>query len=336
MVSASQQRSVRMSVPPARDVAVLRIGRRSVPAQILNESCGGFGMRVDRDTVLSVGQSLVLGWVGGWSQVCVAFLRTEEHGLYVGLERLGDLPMDWPKHNLGGLWIFDRLRIPLPSLGWSPSMTGGLIVCGFALAVVIWGLLPKRDRSPWAFSQTKFTPSSSRTSEAISGFGSSSGSLASSPDHPSGRWAIREIPFGTLKRWGEERIEEAGGLLGDAGSTFSKRLPNGSSDLRRAGEEVGKWGHLLDPASARLPDASILLSAEVEEQLGITPEQREEIVSIVRISNDAAQQVYRNARDGSSPLVRMQVGRVRRAASEQSMAVLTPQQRQQLRALRKD
>ena len=329
MVSADQQRSVRMSVPQARDVAVLRIGRRSVPAQILNESCGGFGMRVERDTVLFVGQSLVLGWVGGWSQVCVAFLRTEEQGLYVGLERLGDLPMDWAKHNLGGLWIFDRLRIPLPSLGWSPSITGGLIVCGFALAVVIWGLLPKRDRFPWAFSETKFTSSSSKTSEAISGFGSSSGSL-----DDGGR--SRKVPFGSVKRWGEERIEEAGGLLGDAGSTFSKRLPNRSSDLRRAGEEVEKWGHLLDPASARLPDASVLLSPEVKQQLGITAEQRAEILSIVRVSNDAAQQLYLNARDGSSPLVRMQVGRVRRAASEQSMAVLTPQQRQQLGSLRKN
>lgn len=322
-------------------MAVLRAGRRSVPAQMLNESCGGFGIRVERDAVLSVGQSLVLGWVGGWSQVRVAFLRGDEDGLYVGLDRLGDLPIDWPTKNLWGLWLCDRLRIPLPSLGWSPSMTGGLIVCGFVLAVVIWGLMPKKDRSHWALHQTKFTTPSGSTREAASGFEPSSGSQTSRSDPSSGvshrnsGGRTGTVLFAAVEHWVEQRIEEAGGWLGDAGSTFTKGLPNGSSDLRRAGEQLNNWGHMLDPASARLPDASVLLSSEVEKQLGITPEQRAEILSIIRVSNDARQEVYRNAQDGSSPLVRLQVGRLQRAASEQAMAVLTLKQRQQLGSLRK-
>lgn len=91
---------------------------------------------------------------------------------------------------------------------------------------------------------------------------------------------------------------------------------------------------MFDPASARLPDASELISPEIEKRLGITPEQHAEILSIIRVSNDAVQEVYRHAQDESSPLVRVQVGRLRRVASEQAKAVLTLRQQQQLGSLR--
>jgi len=333
---ADQRRTVRISVPPARDVAVLRVGRRSLPAQLCNESCGGFGIRVPHDAVVSVGQSVVFGWVGGWCQVRVAFLGRDEDGINVGLERLIDLPADWPTRNLWNFWLRDRLRIPLPSLSWSPSVTGGLVVCGFIVAVIIWGLMPKREHVPGTLRQSNFVSSSRDTREAPSSFGTPSASERNAPgsvgvDSRTNGGRTTHAPLVVVER----QIEAAGAWLGEAGSSVTQSLPNGSSDLRRAGATITKWGKVFDPASARLPDASVLLSPTVQQQLGITAEQLTEIRSIVRAGNDAAQEVYRTAHDGSSPIVRLHVGRLKRAASEQTMAVLTPYQRKLLDSLPK-
>src|SRR5690349_21148714 len=90
MSGVEQRQSIRLPVPEELDEAVLRIGRRTIIAQLLDASSGGFGVRVDDKAGLFSGQTLILGSGNGWCRVRVAHLRSDEEGIYVGLERVGD------------------------------------------------------------------------------------------------------------------------------------------------------------------------------------------------------------------------------------------------------
>jgi hypothetical protein len=340
MRSADQRRTIRIPVPEERRYAELRVGRRTIPARLLNESSGGFAVQLDRDSSVTSGQSLILGTASGWCRVRVIYLQRSSDGLYVGMQRLGDLPADWNKWMSVRIWPFHRLRIPLPGLGWSHCVFGGLAVCGAVLVVAFWNVLGFGGTPRWINRTGEIPMLGGRTFASSSGVSSSASSTRTeSASSSSGRVQHAEgAPLGRhgwFERQLDQRSKDTSRSLRDVRSSSPKVSLDLPVDLRGLGEQVQDWTEIVNFSTDELPDASLLLSPDVEKQLQITPEQRAEILSIVRASNEAAEAVYGNATDARSSLVRFQVAEVRKAASERAVAILSAWQKMQLKSLRK-
>ena len=341
MRSADQRQSVRLPVPPEREYAELRIGRRTIPARLLNQSSGGFAIQLDHDALVSTGQTLVLGTAMGWCRVRVAYLQRNDDGLYVGLRRLGDVPADWKNWTSIRIWPFHRLRVPLPGLGWSHCVFGGLIICGAVLAFAFWdsldlgntpGWIKRGSEMPLLGGSTASAPSdvSSNPSDTRDGAGTSS-----SPGLvPHGEGALPGRR-GWIEREVDHAGQETGRFLFKLRKSAAATSGDLSADLRHVGERATDLAASVNFTSEELPDASLLLSPGIEKQLQITSEQRTEILAIVREGNEAAEAVYDNSIDSRSPSIRFQVSQVRKAASERAVSVLTAAQKKQLKTLRK-
>lgn len=341
MRSADQRQSVRLPVPPEREYAELRVGRRTIPARLLNQSSGGFAVQLDRNSPVTIGQAFVLRTAAGWYRVRVVYLQQNDEGRYVGMQQLGDLPADWHNGMSLRIWPFHRLRVPLPSLGWSHCVFGGLMICGAVLAFAFWDSLGLGNTPGWikrggempllgggavsAASEASSSPSNTRDGAGTS---SSPGLVPHGEGALPGRrgWIEREL---------DQTNQETGRLLRNLRKSASATSGDLSSGLRHVGERATDLAESVNFTSDELPDASLLLSPGIEKELQITLEQRTEILAIVREGNEAAEVVYDNSSDRRSPLVRFQVSQVRKAASERAVSVLTAAQKKQLKSLRK-
>lgn len=128
--------SIRLPTPEGREAAVLRFDGKAIACRLMNESCGGFGIRAPKDAPVFVGMLAALGAGGGWHQVKVAHVHSEGDDLVVGLQRQGELPNDWHLRERKGVWTPGRRAAAGP--GWASWATGALFVLGLLIALAVW------------------------------------------------------------------------------------------------------------------------------------------------------------------------------------------------------
>lgn len=128
--------SIRLPTPEGRETAVLRVDGKAIACRLINESCGGFGIRAPKDAPVFVGMLAALGAQGGWHQVKVAHVQSEGDDLVVGLQRHGELPNDWHLRERKGVWTPGRRVGATP--GWASWATGALLVLGLMISLLVW------------------------------------------------------------------------------------------------------------------------------------------------------------------------------------------------------
>ncbi len=92
--SSDRRQHYRCRVDGARREGVLRVGDREIPAEITDESAGGFGVIVKGVLDFSVGQTLVLEHASGQTEVEVASMRLEESSDAAKAEDAADTPAE--------------------------------------------------------------------------------------------------------------------------------------------------------------------------------------------------------------------------------------------------
>jgi hypothetical protein len=329
MSSADQRRSIRLPVSLEQASAVLRIGRRSTAGTMVNESAGGFAVRVAGDSAITVRQVLLLGVSSGWSRARVTYAQRDENGLVLGLQRLSDVQPEFEDSSGSGLWIFDRLRMRRPVSDWSWYLGGVLVVCGVTLAATIWQVVSASDPSNVVLKANdhgglhRAVPGGAPTTIRT---GNHSSATAESN-------ALTERVGGSLRAvesWLAGRARDAGKWLSGVRGAATA-FPSSASESTH---QVENWSRQVRQSWDQWQDEVVLLLPQVADELQLTSDQRTRIEAIVHDSRQTVQQVYRNAQDKSSPEVWREIERVRKEAGELALAQLTPQQQEQLAALR--
>ena len=271
--------SFRCAADESKQAAELRVGGEWVPAKLLDESAGGFGVRVDRPLGVSVGDLLQLRLADECFEAHVTNVVEEapsgdgeEPTFRLGLKRVGEIFLDveekWP-------WFerFIRLRRYKP-FGSARTMFRAVLVftvmAGAAPVIIIYllnlhgsgdlvlashaGVESGEVMQPW---DSNSEPSATRPAGKPVDF-----SDDSLPNHKT----IKRFLFGTKKPpLAEPRLNErrdASLLLLLDHAAFQSNL--------------GKWS-----------DAMLAVIANLAEKLSLTDPQKEEIGGILQDADEA-------------------------------------------------
>ena len=330
-MSSNQRRTIRLPVSPERAAVELRWGRRSYPGNMINESAGGFAVRVEQDSPIAVGLILLLGSCSGWSRARVTYAQRDEDGLYLGLQRLSEVQPKFESSSQAGLWMFDRIRMRRFGGDWSWHLSGAMVVFGVILATTLWQVMSTGGQRELAIASLDRNKSSN-----VAPGGSALASRPHDRSSATGALSAGTISGGrtsrAVERWLAKRIRDAGKLLSDVRVAVATRVPSSSSQAEQQIENLtsqvqATWNQLQD-------EVVLLLLPQVADKLQLTDDQRARIGTIVRDSRQSVQQVYRQADDKNSPEVWKKIELVRKEAGEQALAQLTSKQQEMLVAMR--
>jgi len=144
-VEADKRKAFRCQIADMPQEAALNLGRTKVPAQLINESAGGFAVRVEQDPGVEVDQVVRLRTGGGCFEVRVAHITEElrdetddgsaEASFVVGLERRKDLEVWDNVENSDGRRSRPFLRRFIPS-----GTTVVVVLVGTLLVCVVFSI----------------------------------------------------------------------------------------------------------------------------------------------------------------------------------------------------
>lgn len=133
--------SVRCAVQSDEEAAILRTERSDFMVRLVEKSAGGYGLVIERDLDLEVGQTVSLATSGGCCEAKVVHVAHDGEETRLGLQNIRDLShlpggSNWLTRKLAVAWKSKYARIQLA------------IVLLLGLGVFIWGsTLPKEDDS---------------------------------------------------------------------------------------------------------------------------------------------------------------------------------------------
>lgn len=158
-MSSSDQRSVnerrasfRCPVNGPRRAGRLRIGKREIPVEVLDESAGGYSIVGEQEFECEIGQSLLLQIGSSWTIVRIMSVQKAESNTRLGLLRLKDLeasevePEPRIELSLENLKRLARALAPLgrPAAGIVALLVGGALL-GIGVIVVLERSVPLAD-----------------------------------------------------------------------------------------------------------------------------------------------------------------------------------------------
>jgi len=260
---AGEQRSAyRYPVAGQSEDSVLRFEDRDIQAVLVDESAGGFAVRIGEPPPIEVGDSIPFGSPMGWSRVRVVHVtqesspeRTEAEGdrpdgstWILGLERIDDLIVD----ELPRVRVLSSLR---RSLGGIVDPTTILSAAAIVILCIggLWATTGRLARKPLGR-----TASSDDRRAA-------SASATKSSQQPTGRSTRRR-----------EAVETAVGTWRAAGSdndAASQSSPSRRNPIRKRPRQL-----------RQTPAVVTLLSPRMIEQLSLTEEQQSAIQRILESS----------------------------------------------------
>lgn len=157
-----QRSSFRCLVAESRRQCALRIGEKTLPAWLINESVGGFSVLVDRPPNLEAEQTALLQTDSGWFKVRVMsvvevpppedcdIVKSKEptEWFRLGLQRLGDaVPLDGPSISPFADDFRFRLWQLSPSNGWMLASGVLLVLAAMSVPLGLAGMLLNSRRS---------------------------------------------------------------------------------------------------------------------------------------------------------------------------------------------
>jgi len=86
-----RRQSRRFPTPDERRDAILRLGDRETPVQLLDESSTGFAVVCDQHPGVFEGETLWIKTVAGWETVSAVSVTSDPAGVRIGLRRLNDM-----------------------------------------------------------------------------------------------------------------------------------------------------------------------------------------------------------------------------------------------------
>ncbi len=288
---AEKRGAFRCRVPGSRRDSVLRVGKKQIPVQVLDESAGGFAVLVNRHPGVGPDDVVRLCTESGWHEVRVVHVCKHEPAISVGsgngqnqarqfrigLERLRDLAT-WEANRGFRAW-FDRLRIGgfLP-LG-SSTVVVGVVIAVSAASVLAAGTVVLKHIGDFGPTPNKAV----------------SRRVNSSPRAESTSRSYRRVSQGpsTLDRGDPTGTEPT------PPSDSSRDHPTGafgSDSLVERSSPTALSGTADDSPPLvdtirRLPGASPFGLKEVARELGLSQEQQEEIQRIIELSSEAIRQI---------------------------------------------
>jgi len=322
----NQRQSFRCPVADSRRQCVLRVGNDQWPAELLDESTGGFSVLSDRSPDVDVDQPVFLGTDAGWFEVRVLHIQEvpasrdgEEADanrlsprFRLGLSRLGDaLPPETPPVSVFAGSLHNRLG------RWSNIQGGVPLFFGVLLALVtVCVPLVFLDAS-WLSKHWEGTGTSSRITPKATRLSRDPVSKETLPAEDFNNDGFKTSPH----RLDEKTFEPSND--GFPGFTSGR----GSQAYRSAARSVTT--HRLHDTITRLPGATAFSLPEVARELKLTDDQREKIRQFVNATAEAMRRLDLDARlqGQQRQQITQRRGELLDEYRRRAVTLLTPKQR---------
>ncbi len=307
-MSSSDQRSLderrasfRCPVSDSRRRGRLRIGKREIPVEVLDESASGYSIACKQTEDCEVGQSLLLRVASTWTVVRIMNLQTSDGQTRLGLMRVKDLEASDAEHKLDLRFSFDnlkRLARVLAPLSRRAAGIIGLVLGGAFLGVLV--IVALEHSAP----------------------------LKSAIQHGDEQRRIEDMTSPELPQMGEQRTSDRDfdrrERKRSAGKPPTPADPREKSTAAREEprEEVAPEGATPEHV-VRHSHPGLLLKPEITKLLNLTREQITELRKLFEETRSATAELLANNSNPSQAQQEMAL-----ELGKRTLSVLTPGQRQ--------